>query len=663
VTRKKLLQGVFSSVFLLFLVLLAVRFRPRVEMPAPLKSDALSRGGEGTLSAEGVTHVQEAEGKVQFELQSREVTEAGEGCRRLKDPVAIFPGRGKAWGRQGEYDPARKTLRIWEEASLSDGKDLTAESTGFRLTPEGEVVSEGPAAFSRPGSRGRADLLRYLREAGKAHLEGNVVLETGQASLAATALDVDLDGHRGTLVGPVTVSSPDGTVEAPAGKLLLDESNRLKEVVLGSPAHGKGARGTFAAREAAVEMDPRGQVRRVRLEGEVRLTQEGEPPSTLETGRLFLVPASGGGWSWEAPGALRAARADAVTEAPRGTGSFGGTGEPEALLPGPVTGRDNRGTFSGDEARLRGADWTLLGHARSEREGDTLEAREITRRGDGSLLARGEVRGRHRAAGVPETAYTADEAAAGGGGVPPPRPRRGPGGRGGRGRGGAPRPPGGGGRAGGGPAAAGAPATPNPAAAAAAAAGGYPAELHGKARVEREAVTLEAPHIHLEDAQTALALDGTGRFTDGKGQVHTVKGARLLYQGKEHRAEAQGEASAEGEGYRVEADLLTALLDDRNQPLRYEGEGKCRFSGPDREGTSDRLAYDPATGKGTAWGERTPAVVLQREPRRRAEGYVVAFAPGTLEVLPGDGVLARGRLQGVPPASPRPTAPREGGRK
>jgi len=607
VTRKKLLQGVFSTVFLLFLVLLVVRFRPRVEMPAPLKSDALSRGAEGTLTAEGVTHVQEAEGKVQFQLQSREVTEAGEGRRRLKDPVAVFPGQGKAWGRQGEYDPDRKTLRIWEEARLSDGKDLTAESTGFRLTPEGEVVSEGPATFSRPGSRGRADLLRYFRDAGKAHLEGNVVLETGQASLAATAVDVDLDGHAGTLVGPVAVSSPDGTVEAPAGRLLLDEKNHLKEVVLGSPAHGKGARGTFVARQAAVEMDPQGQVRRVRLEGEVRLTQEGKPPSTLETARLFLLPVSGGGWNWEAPGTLVAARADAVAEAPRGTGSFGGTGEPEALLPGPVTGRDSRGTFSGDEARLRGADWTLLGHARSEREGDTLEAREITRRGDGSLLARGEVRGRHRAAGVPDTVTTAEEAAA--------------------------------------------------------AAGGYPAELHGKARVEREAMTLEAPHIHLEDAETALALDGTGRFTDGKGQVHTVKGARLLYQGKEHRAEAQGEASAEGEGYRMEADLLTALLDDRNQPLRYEGEGKCRFSGPDREGTSDRLAYDPATGKGTAWGERTPAVVLQREPRRRAEGFVVAFAPGTLEVLPGDGALARGRLRGVPPASPRPAPPREGGRK
>lgn len=606
-TRKKLLQGVFSTAFLLFLVLLVLRFRPRVEMPAPMKSDALSRGAEGTLTAEGVTHVQEAGGRVQFELKSREVTEAGEGRRRLREPVVTFPGRGKAWGRQGEYDPNRKTLRIWEEARLSDGKDLTAESTAFRLTPEGEVVSEGPVAFSRPGGKGRADLLRYFREAGKAHLEGNVVLETGKASLSASALDVDLNGHLGTLAGPVSLSSPEGTVEAPGGRLLLDEGNRLKEVVLGSPAQGRGPRGTFAAREAAVELDAEGRVHRIRLEGEVRLAQEGRPPSTLETARLFLVPAAGGGWRWEAPGSLRVFRAEAQAEAPSGTGSFGGEREPEALLSGPVTGRDDRGTFSGDEARLAGADWTLEGHARSERGGDALEAREITRRGDGSLLARGDVRGRRRAAGVPDTTFTAREAAAG--------------------------------------------------------AGGYPAELHGEARVTRGELTLEAPHVHLEDPQTVLALDGTGRFTDAQGQVHTVKGAELLYRGKERRAEARGGASAEGEGYRVEADLLTAFLDDQNRPLRYEGEGHCRFSGPDREGTSDRLAYDPATGKGTAFGERTPAVVTQREPRRRAEGYVVAFAPGTLEVLPGDGALARGRLQGVPPPAPRPAAPREGGRK
>ncbi|MGC8763921.1 MAG: hypothetical protein ACP5VN_09880 [Acidobacteriota bacterium] len=606
-TRKKLLQGIFSSVFLLFLVLLAVRFRPRVEMPAPLRSDALSRGAEGTLTAEGVTHVQEQEGKVQFQLQSREVMEAGEGRRLLKEPVVVFPGRGRAWGRQGEYDPGRKTLRIWEEARLSDGKDLTAESTGFRLTPEGEVVSEGPATFSRPGARGRADLLRYFRDAGKAHLEGNVVLQSEKASLTATAVDVDLDGHRGTLVGPVSVSSPEGTVEAPAGVLLLDGGNRLREVRLGTPATGKGLRGAFEAREAAVELDPGGTVRRIRLEGEVRLTQEGKPPSTVETARLFLLPAPGGGWTWEAPGALRASRADATADAPRGTGSFGGEGEPEALLPGPVTGRDSRGTFSGDEARLGGTDWTLRGHARSERGVDALEAREITRRGDGTLLARGEVRGRHKPPGLPQTAFTAEEAAA--------------------------------------------------------AAGGYPAELHGKARVERGGLTLEAPHIHLEDPQTALALDGEGRFTDAKGQVHTVKGAELLFQGKEHRAEARGGASAEGEGYRVEARLLTVLLDERNRPLSYTGEGDCRFSGPDREGTADRLAYDPATGKGTAWGEKRPAVVTQREPRRRAEGFVVAFAPGTLEVLPGEGALARGRLRGVPPASPRPAAPKEGGGK
>lgn len=604
-TRKKLLQGFFSTVFLLFLVLLAVRFRPRVEMPAPMKSDALSRGAEGTLTAEGVTHVQEAEGKVQFELRSREVTEGEEGRRRLKDPVVTFPGRGKAWGRQGEYDPHRKTLRIWEEARLSDGKDLTVWSVGFRLTPEGEVVSEGPATFSKPGSGGRADLLRYYREAGKAHLEGSVVLKTGQASLSAAAVDVDLDGHVGALVGPVTLSSPEGTVEAPGGRLLLDQDNRLHEVVLGAPAAGRGERGTFTAQEASVELDPKGQVRRVRLEGEVHLTEKGTPPSRVETARLLLLPAPGGGWSWEAPGLLRTFRADAEAQALRGRGTFGGTKEPEALLPGPVTGRDARGTFSGDEARLKGADWTLTGHARSQRGDDTVTAREITLRGDGSLLARGEVRGRHQTAGAPVATFTAEEAAA--------------------------------------------------------AAGGYPAELHGVARVERGAVVLEATHVHLKDAQTALAVDGTARFTDEKGQVHTVKGAELFFQGKEHRAQVRGGASAEGEDYRVEADLLTALLDPENRPLRYEAEGGCRFSGPDREGTSDRMAYDPASGKGTAWGERRPAVVTQREPRRRVEGYVVAFAPGTLEVLPGDGALARGRLQGVPPPEPPPAAPRKGG--
>ena len=47
------------------------------------------------------------------------MTEAKGGLKVLTDPVLSLTGQGKAWGKQGSFDPATQALRIWEDAHLS----------------------------------------------------------------------------------------------------------------------------------------------------------------------------------------------------------------------------------------------------------------------------------------------------------------------------------------------------------------------------------------------------------------------------------------------------------------------------------------------------------------------------------------------------------------
>ena len=64
--RRRLLQFAFTTVFVLFLILLLFKFRPKFDAPAPVEPEQVKRTAEGTLSARGFTYRQETAGKVEF---------------------------------------------------------------------------------------------------------------------------------------------------------------------------------------------------------------------------------------------------------------------------------------------------------------------------------------------------------------------------------------------------------------------------------------------------------------------------------------------------------------------------------------------------------------------------------------------------------------------
>lgn len=602
--RRRLLQFAFTAVFLLFLILLLFKFRPKLEAPEPVDPRQVKRTAEGTLSARGFTYRQETAGKVEFTATAAEVTESTGGLKLLTDPVITMASGARAWGKKGSFNQEESTLRIWEDAHLAQPDGWTASSTGFRLTPEGEIVSESHADLKRGDLTGGGEILRYHRQTLLAHIEGSVHFEQGPKSMTCTAVDLDLKKHGGVMAGPVTLRAEQGTLTAPAGILVLDEQNRLKSVHLGSPATGDGPRFSCAGRSVVADFDEQGQLSQVHLVGDASVTSKAQPPATTQSsftaksGRFDLKPEPGDLWAWAAPGALIVEREGGISHATSGKGTMGGQKPETADLAGPVSGSDRRGDFKGDRALMDGGDWTLVGNAQVTRPGERLTADRVTFRKDGSSEAEGTVRGWHQGkrAGEAETTYAGDRFRS--------------------------------------------------------AAGGYPAKLIGHASVHKGGMTLKASTIKISDEKSALAEGGATATFVQEGQGDSIVTAPTIrYSGKDRLATAEGgpkeRARGEGRDYTVTGDLLRALLDEQEKPVRYEAEGAATFTGALYDGTGDFLSYDPAAQAGQARGVGQSAVVIQKNPYRRVSGPVVNFAPRHLDVLPGALSPRRGSIEGV----------------
>lgn len=607
--RRRLLQTSILAIALLFLLFLALKFKPRMETPAPVPLPKLAGRAEGTLSAQQFRYVQHSGDKTDFVVTAQEVTDTAGGQKLLTRPVVVTPLPGgreeRASGARGSLDVASKTFRLFGGASLESG-GWTCRSEGFRFTPEGEAVSEGPVTFSRQGTYGRAEVATYHRGRRQAALEGSVVLDgDGGRSMRCSKLDLDLEAHGGTLEGPLVFISPEGTLTSPGGRVALTEDNNLDWVELAPPVAGSGPRGEVRSRRLRLETDPSGKVSKYIFLGDVHLA--GAPPDRvrLSTEELALSSGGAGAWGWVAPGAVAFEGRGERARATSGEGTFGAGAEPTAKLAGPVRGSGELGDFEGDRANLRAGTWTLDGAASLCRAGDTLRADRIDWARDGSGRAQGRVEGsRGATARGDPLRFRAERARM--------------------------------------------------------VAGGYPIRLEGDAWVASGSVALSAPRVDILAPDRARAEGGvSGLIQDAQAGESRLLSDEAGYDGPGKRAWGQGAARADGRGYSLAADRIEAHLGAGGRAERYEALGNARFQGTEYDGEGDRLIYTPATKSGEASRQGRDAVVVQKEPHRRISAPVVRFAPSRAETLPGGAPSRRGRLEGVATA-PKSDSPKRG---
>lgn len=597
--RRRFYQGLLTVALVAFLAVLALKFRPKVDSPRPVALPGAGSGVSGTLTTTGFRYVQEEAGKTAFVLTAQKVTERGGESRDLEGPRLTLPGTSGETvlsGAQGLFDPTTKTLRVFGGGRLLRPDGWTALSEGFRMTPEGELVAEAEVTLSRRELQGTADLMRYDRETEKAYLEGHVRFQdTAGRRASCTRLMLDLAAHTGALSGPVAIETPQGRVDAPQGQIVLGPDNAVQEVHLGSPATGEGPAGRFRTDRLVLTAGPGGALERLSLEGAVRA--EAATGEILETGRIALAPGPADRWAWSAPGALTVSKSGDRMEAPSGTGAAGGGRPFLAQLPGPVRGDGPSGRWSARRASVEGPVRTLEGEVEASRPGETLTADRVVIRADGSQEAFGHARGTRATKGAPQLRFRADHALA--------------------------------------------------------APSGYPVALDGNVGVARELLTLVSPAATVKGPALAEATGGVLVRNTGPRGEETLRARKVVYDGDAALVTATGEARGDSQGYTLKAAEVRAFLDAAGNPERYEAQGAAELDGPARAASGDHLTWEPARQAGTAESQDGRAVVVQKNPYRRAEGPKVAFL-GDAVTVSGATAGRRGYLESAPPAPRRP---------
>jgi len=602
--RRRFLQAALTVSLVLFLLVLALKFRPRVEGPRPVTLPGAGTAASGSLSTKGFRYTQESAGKTSFVLTADQVVERPGEARQLTRPRLSMPTSGGETlliGDQGLFDPTTRTLRVFGNATLSRPDGWNAASSGFRMTPEGELLAEESVTFGRGPLKGRADLMRYQRDSQKAFLEGSVGLqEDGGRRLTCSRIALDLVAHAGEMTGPVQIASPDGSLAAPGGQIALTPQNALREVRLGSPATGEGPAGQFRAETLVVGVGADGALNRISLAGAVRLEARATG-ERIETARMELTPAGGERWAWNAPDPLVTTRDQDRLEAPSGSGGLGGGRPFVADLPGPVRGEGASGRWRADRAAVEGPVRTLAGSVSGERPGETLQADRVQLRAGGTSTAEGHVRGTRARPGEEPLRFTAERAES--------------------------------------------------------ASGGYPVVLSDSVRVDRGTGSVEGPRVTLSDPETAEASGGARcRFVGAGGEEETLAAPTVRYEGKLARATASGGAVGKGRGYTLEAQEVAAALDARSRPRSYEARGAAHLDGGAYEARGDRLTWNPGARSGTASSQAGRAVVVQKSPYRRVEGADVAFDDKAISVT-STSPSRRGYLESEPPSPATKTPP------
>ncbi|MCI4397660.1 MAG: hypothetical protein JHC34_02365 [Acidobacteria bacterium] len=598
--RRRFIQAILTVLLALFLLLLVIKFRPRTVSVKPLERPAMAVESGGSLAASGFKYVEERSGTVAFVVTADKVTERPGEAKLLFNARVSFPspgGESVALGKQGLFDAQSHTLRLWDQAKIIRPDGWAATSPGFRLTPEGEIISEEAADLRRGSVEGRADLLRYQRDSQKAYLEGKVHFKDGAGrEFSCQRLIADMVTHLGQITGPVTITGPEGTVKAPGGSLVFAGDNTIKAVTLEPAVRGEGPSGKMICDKLAMAMRPDGSIESLSLQGAVKLDSDASA-QVVETALLSLRPKAAGGWDWESPGELAVSRKGDRLKAPSGKGTTG-AGPFTASLPGPVIGDGPSGQWSCGHAAVEGPVRSLDGDVKMARAEDTLWADHVTIQESGATEARGNVRGRRETKGSAPMTFTSQKASA------------------------APKI--------------------------------YPLNLQGACVVTKGAMRLEAPSVLIKNKDSVEASGGAlCLWSDPKSGERDLKAPFIAYYGLDRHVLARNGAHGTGDGYTIDADEVEALLDAENRVLNYTATGEAKLASNSRDASGDKLTYNPNDGTGQAESSSGRAVLVQKNPYRRAEGALVIFGEKSMSVHQGTSA-ARGVLEASVPKEKRP---------
>jgi lipopolysaccharide export system protein LptA len=591
-SREKIFR-LLAFMLAVLLVILLFRFRPRIEGPEKLEVPSVKAGGV-TLSGKNFRHEARESGVVKYIVTADEVLEKNESEKELINPVITIPKEhdrsDRIFGQKGTLAASKQEVRIYENAKIALYDGMTISSSAFRLTSQGEVLSEGPALMERGELKGRGDILRYDRERRVVYLEGNVELRGPDNSFSASRIKIDLDKHTGEIKGPVKFAKESAKLEAPDGEISLDAENRLKSLTLLTPTRGELPSVKFASQFSDYFFDKKGAVNEVVLRGKVSVTRTGEAPTRLETEILSLGKAAGKEWIWSSPEEMFFFRGFEKITAPKGSGTIEGgiiTGD----LQGPVRGWDESGEFSAGSARINADSFDLIGNAQAVRGKESVKADRIISRKSGEKEAVGNVSGSHNPEKGEPVLFTSDKALM--------------------------------------------------------AAKTYPVTLNGNAHVYSSRFEMKGEEAAFLSAKTMSACKGAAVTVEGKGNPVFLYGSQIDYDEEAGKAVAKGDPSAtDGKSRLSAAGRIELILDPEKKAEKVSAEDSAFYESEIYKAEGDKIVYFPKTRKGEVSSSNAKARVIEKSPYKMVTGKIIDFGSKELSVRGDEGEVHRGKIEG-----------------
>ena len=583
---------ILMALLILLLLFLLFKFKPsfvgpkKIEIPPQKESSAI-------LSGKNFTYEVKEKNILKYTLYAEEILEKDEEEKELLNPFIIIPKSGgkidKVSAKKGIFSQSKNILRLYKDAKIITSDNFVIESTGFRVTPQNEIVSERVAKFEKEKMKGSADIARYDRERKISYLEGNVIMASENILFKASSVFIDFENHNGKIEGPIYGKKDDLMIVSPSGRIELDSKNNLENIILDEPVKGETDKFLFSSRNLKFNFKS-SKMDEFALISDVVITQKEEPKAKLTTETLIFYKKVDKLWYFIAPSKVYFEKSKTKLECFKGKGIIK-NGVITADLDGPVKANDENMESSSTSGKINEDSFEFIGNAQVAGQNGILSAERIITLQSGEKEAYDNVNGKIVRKGELPIFFFSEAAKV--------------------------------------------------------AQGIFPIKLLDNVTVKSDIFMLKGSDITVVSNKKMKGCNGVVvNFANDKENIDGY-GKELVYDQEKGFCLFTGEPYFQNEGEKISSNERISVYFDENKKIKeIIAEGEAKYKSKNQQAMGDRIRYNLKTKKGEVFSENSVGEVIQKEPFSRSVGRRILFGEKEVSIKGSDNRINRGKIEG-----------------
>lgn len=579
--------------FLLILLLIVLLFKFKPPFVGPKKIELLpQKEGNAILSGKNFSYEVKEKNQLKYTLYAEEILEKNELEKELTNPFIIIPKgedkTDKVLAKKGVFSESQRILRLYEEAKIITSDNFIIESTGFRVTPQNEIVSETVAKFEKDKMRGNADIARYDREKKITYLEGNIIIASENILFRASRAFIDFENHNGKIEGPIYGKKDDLIIVSPSGKIELDSKNNLQNIILDEPVKGETDKFFFSSKNLKFDFK-NSKMDEFTLINDVIISQKGEPKAKLTTETLIFYKGVDKLWNFVAPSNVYFEKLKTKLECSSGKGIIS-NGVITADLDGPVKASDGNTESSSTLGKINEESFEFLGNAQVSTQNGILSAEKIITFKSKEKEAYVNVNGQITRRDEPPIVFSSEKAKM--------------------------------------------------------AANTFPIRLMKNVKIKSDNFSLSGSDITIVSNKRIKGCNGVIVNFSGKENIDGY-GKELEYDQEEGFCIFKGEPYFISDGGKISSnEQIKVYFDDKRKIKEIIAEGEAKYQSKNQQASGDKIRYNFETKKGEVFSENSVAEVIEKEPFRRSVGRKILFGEKEVSIKGSDNRINRGKIEG-----------------